>query len=234
MVQSGQVEIDLASPIPTCPDWTMRDLLLHLGGIHRWAGSHVRDSLPGLLQTDLIDIFERLPEDLELVDWYRAELELLVRSLRDAPADLDCATFLKCVSPLHHWARRQAHETCIHRADVESVIRTLTPVDTEFALDGIDELVDGFVTRRFMKLRSSPPRTLGIAPDGADRVWVLAITNEPVVVTSVMTDCDCVVSGDASNIYFALWNRIPASRLSVNGDSSVLGLFFERIQIRWA
>jgi hypothetical protein len=110
----------------------------------------------------------------------------------------------------------------------------LTPVNTEFALDGIDELVDGFVPRRFMKLRSSSPRTLGIAPDGADRVWVLAITNEPVVVTNVMTDCDCTVSGDASNIYFALWNRFPTSRLSVSGDSHVLDLFFERIQIRWA
>ena len=131
-------EINLAAAVPTCPGWTLRDLVLHLGGIHRWAGTHIRDRRTSILQTDLVDIFERLPEDDELIDWYRGEHRLLLETLRDAPADIECATFLKCESPLHHWARRQAHETCLHRADVESINGTLTPVEPAFALDGID------------------------------------------------------------------------------------------------
>jgi uncharacterized protein (TIGR03083 family) len=227
-------EIDPTASIPTCPGWTLRDLLLHLGGIHRWAGSHLRDSLPTILKTDLIDIFDRLPDDAQLIDWYRCELDLLLTTLRDSPANVDCATFLPSISPLHHWARRQAHETCIHRADVESIRGELTPVDRGFALDGIDELVAGFVPRRFMKLRSETPLSLMIAPDDSSRGWVLTITDQPVVVTDDAVECDCRVGGDAGDIYFALWNRAPRERLTVTGDSTVLDLFHRRIQIRWA
>ena len=24
-------------PVPSCPEWTVRDLVRHLGGVHRWA-----------------------------------------------------------------------------------------------------------------------------------------------------------------------------------------------------
>ena len=40
--------------------------------------------------------------------------------LRSAPADLDCFTFLPAESARHFWARRQAHETAIHRVDAEN------------------------------------------------------------------------------------------------------------------
>jgi len=40
--------------------------------------------------------------------------------LASAPPDLDCLTFLAAPSPLAMWARRQAHETAIHRVDAES------------------------------------------------------------------------------------------------------------------
>jgi uncharacterized protein (TIGR03083 family) len=226
-------QLDPTASVPTCPDWTVRDLILHLGGIHRWAGSHVRDRRTSILQTDLVDIFDRLPGNDGLVAWYHGELHLLLDTLREAPADLECVTFLKCVSPLHHWARRQAHETCIHRADLESINGKLTPVETDFALDGIDELVDGFVPRRFMKLRSQTPVTLRIAPDEVDPTWVLSITGDPVVVSTEPVETDCTVGGDASDIYFALWNRASAERLAVTGNPTVFDLFREKIRIRW-
>ena len=101
-------------------------------------------------------------------------------------------------------------------------------------LDGIDELVAGFVPRRFMKLRSETPLSLKIAPDDSNRVWVLTITDQPVVVTYDAVECDCQVGGDASDIYFAFWNRAPRERLTVTGDSTVIDLFHHRIQIPWA
>ena len=58
-------------------------------------------------------------------------------------------------------------------------------MDTEFALDGIDELVDGFVPRPFMKLRSEEPIRLAISPDDGDRIWVLMISEGPVLVSTV-------------------------------------------------
>jgi uncharacterized protein (TIGR03083 family) len=228
-------ELDVASPVPTCPGWVLRDLLHHLGGVHRWAGAHIRDRLASFLR---VDDFEVLvgpwPADSELVAWYRSELEFLIQSLRSAPLDIDCAVFLKSTSPLAHWARRQAHETAIHRADIESIIDARTPVETEFALDGIDELVDCFVPRPFMKLRSEVPLTLGIAPDDGERFWALSISDEPVQVAYSRRECDCVIEGRASDIYFALWNRSDDDGIRVSGDRAVRDLFRSKIAIKWA
>jgi uncharacterized protein (TIGR03083 family) len=186
-----------------------------------------------------VDDFQELvgpwPPDEQLVDWYRRELDLLLATFRSTPADIQCAAFLKAESPYAFWTRRQAHETAIHRADVESINGTLTAVDPDFALDGIDELVDGFVPRPFMKLRSSAPFVLGISPGDAERTWTLTITEAPVqVTTETGTAGDCVVSGNASDIYFALWNRADDSRLAITGNRDVFDLFRSKVTIKWA
>jgi uncharacterized protein (TIGR03083 family) len=228
-------ELDAESPVPTCPGWVLRDLLRHLGGVHRWAGAHLRDQRDTILR---VDDFEALvggwPADIEMVTWYRSELELLIHTLRGAPLDIECAVFLKSTSSLAHWARRQAHETAIHRSDVESIMDTRTPVETEFALDGIDELVDCFVPRPFMKLRSKVPATLGIAPDDGERFWALSISDEPVQVVTMRRECDCVIEGSASDIYFALWNRSEDEGIRVSGDRAVRELFRSTVMIKWA
>ena len=164
--------LDLATPVPTCPGWALRDLLQHLGGVHRWAGEHVRHKRDSILRVDdFRELVSDWPQDAGLVDWYRRELAYLIDTLRGAPADIECAVFLKSADPLSFWTRRQAHEACIHRADVESITGRLTPVYEDFAADGIDELVDGFVPRRFMKLRSETPRTLAIDPSDPSRLF---------------------------------------------------------------
>ncbi|WP_179889619.1 maleylpyruvate isomerase N-terminal domain-containing protein, partial [Streptomyces sp. st115] len=33
---------DLTATVPTCPDWTLRELAVHVGGAHRWVGEIVR------------------------------------------------------------------------------------------------------------------------------------------------------------------------------------------------
>lgn len=30
------VGADLSAKVPTCPDWTLRELVVHVGGAHRW------------------------------------------------------------------------------------------------------------------------------------------------------------------------------------------------------
>ena len=68
------------------------------------------------------------------------------------------------------WARRQAHETGIHRADAESPAgrggTTLFP--PEFAVDGIEEMLFGFLLSGDGGLRADPPRTLHLQATDTD------------------------------------------------------------------
>src|SRR5205823_4315658 len=71
----------------------------------------------------------------------------LIATLESADPNVRCWSFLPAPSPLAFWARRQAHETGIHRADAESAGGTVTPFETAFAVDGIEELLFGFLSR---------------------------------------------------------------------------------------
>jgi Mycothiol maleylpyruvate isomerase N-terminal domain len=44
-VRLGAAASDLDADVPPCPQWTVRDVVVHTGGVHRWAASIVRDRL---------------------------------------------------------------------------------------------------------------------------------------------------------------------------------------------
>ena len=36
--------VDADAAVPTCPEWRVRDLVRHMGGVHRWATGYVADA----------------------------------------------------------------------------------------------------------------------------------------------------------------------------------------------
>jgi uncharacterized protein (TIGR03083 family) len=211
------------APVPSCPRWQVRDLLRHTGAVHRWAAAFVAEGRTTLQERD-----ESAPGDAQLVDWYREMHTRLVDVLAAAPADTDCWSFLPAPSPLAFWARRQAHETTIHRIDAQYALGTdPSPVGTDLAADGIDELLAGFHARRRSALRSPTPRTLRVrALDTADGDWLVRLSPEPATVErGAGGPADCTVSGPAAVLYLALWNRGPYQGLAVDGDGGLVELW---------
>ena len=223
-----------AADVPTCPGWTVRHLLEHVGKVHRWAATYVRDGREAF--GGGLPRMAKPPAD-GLLEWYLTGHAELVAALRAAPADLDCWTFLPAPSPLAFWARRQAHETAIHRADADAASGTVLAFDPPFAADGIGELFDGFYARRGGTLLADPPRSLLVAPIDDERRWHLTIGpdrrrvgtgGEPAV-----PPADCTVRGPAADLYLLLWNRPPARQPQVDGDADVLRLWRELAKITW-
>ncbi|MDQ2811129.1 MAG: maleylpyruvate isomerase N-terminal domain-containing protein, partial [Actinomycetota bacterium] len=139
----------LAAAVPTCPPWLVNDLLRHTGYVHRWAARHITERPPAVLDgPPEAEILARGAADPDLIAWFLAGHAALAAVLTAADPGLQCGTFLPAPSSLAFWARRQAHETAIHRADAESAsgMRPVFPAD--FAADGIDELIMGFGRRR--------------------------------------------------------------------------------------
>jgi uncharacterized protein (TIGR03083 family) len=228
---------DPGAPVPTCPGWVVRDLVRHMGGVHRWATGYVAGARTEMGGARLDDIVGAGPDDDELADWLRAGCAALTAALTAAPSDLECWTFLPAPSPLAMWARRQAHETAIHRVDAELAVPTaVKPFAPSFAADGVDELLTCFVPRRSSTLRAEVPTRLAVRCCDADAAWTLHLEGDGVTTTTGAggDDTACTVTGTASDLYLALWNRAGPDGLRIEGDASVLGLFLDQVNVRWS
>ncbi|HJP74912.1 MAG TPA: maleylpyruvate isomerase family mycothiol-dependent enzyme [Pseudonocardiaceae bacterium] len=217
--------------VPGCPEWQLRDLLAHVGRIHRWAGAMVAGQVDragaGQLRGIMTDT--TTPADGEIVDWFRTGHRDLVETLEAAPADLDCFTFLPAPSALAFWARRQAHETAVHRVDAEQAAGRPSRIDPAFAADGVDELLIGFLPRN-KKLRDAPPRTLLITT--GERHWRIAIGPDLAVTeVSAPEPADATISGAPETLYLALWNRLPWHELTVTGDENLPAFWAEEFRV---
>jgi uncharacterized protein (TIGR03083 family) len=229
---------DAAGPdarVPTCPEWVVRDLVRHVGGVHRWATGIVSGPRTDVWKVGLEELVGGWPSDPDLTGWFRQGHAALIGALSTASPDLACWSFLAAPSPLAFWARRQGHETAMHRVDAELASGgPSTGFSAEFAADGIDELVTCFITRPGGRLKADPPRSLRVQSlDTADS-WLLHIGPDGVQTSRTDGEADCQLSGPASSLYQALWNRQPVDARSVTGDSGVLGLFLDRVHFRWA
>jgi uncharacterized protein (TIGR03083 family) len=230
--------LPLDAPVPTCPGWQLRDLVHHLGGVHRWAAAFVSTGRTTPIDaSDLESYVGGWPADAELLDWFRAGHVALLTALESAPPDLDCWSFLPAPSPLAFWARRQAHETAIHRADADSAGGTSSVFPAAFAVDGIEELLFGFGGRRGAGMRTQVERSLELRATDVDAVWHVRLTpgdRGDVVATRQYGDAECTVAAEASELYLLLWNRRTADDLKVEGDAELLGLWRDQVQIRWS
>jgi uncharacterized protein (TIGR03083 family) len=228
--------VPLSARVPSCPDWDVRELVRHQGGVHRWATSIVGTPRTEYWDVGLDEVVGEWPSDHELLAWFRAGCGALVAALTAAPHDLECWTFLAAPSPKAMWARRQAHETTIHRVDAElSAGGPLSPIGAELAADGVDELVSCFITRPGSRLRADPPRTLGLRPTDIDDGWVVTIgPNGTETRRDPSAGADCTVTGRAADLYFSLWSRTDPTTLDVSGDTTVLKRFFDIVHVRWS
>ena len=228
----------LEAPVPTCPGWTVRDLLAHQGMVHRWATALVRGA-------DVTTIGEEAFEAEGLahhdpVAWLEVGAADLVTSLEEAPDDLVAVTFLvDAPPPRRFWARRQCHETTVHALDARAAAtgRRLTTADLwigdTLALDGVDELLVGFWQRRKGGPRADVPTQTVVAATTGQR-WLVEAGPERARTRRLEVDEDApdhapTVRGTPGDLYLALWNRGG----SVTDRDGVLDGWHATGAIRW-
>jgi len=228
----GQRFVDAAvgagytAPVPTCPDWTVRDLTVHQGAVHRWAAKVVRERVQSGANAPIGEYIASAPDDSGLTEWFVTGHAALLDALRNGSPDADFWRFMRnAPSSLAFWARRQSHETSIHRIDADLSGPNGSPaVDPVFAADGVDELLLGFGPRK--KLSLTPARTLLLEATDTDRLWLVTL-GDGVTAVSEGIDPDLAeasVTGTADAIYRFVWNRLDptAAELTVAGDPSAI------------
>ncbi|MFJ8960614.1 maleylpyruvate isomerase family mycothiol-dependent enzyme [Lentzea sp. NPDC102401] len=223
LMRSAAVKAGPDAPVSTCPEWTVRKLVRHMAEVHTWAAQAVvTDPEAGRPE------WPKAPRDWdEALAWWEKGTSLLLERLRATPPDTPAWTF-QGPSQAGFWARRQAHETSIHRLDAELATGHELPslvFDPEFAADGIDEMLTIMMPRQLVlgRVIEATGRVLVHAAD-AGRTWeVWLAPGEPLVVTGVLdsaVDADVTLAGTADAVYRALWGR--PSHAIVTGDESLL------------
>jgi uncharacterized protein (TIGR03083 family) len=222
----------LAASVPTTPDWDVRRLVAHQGLVHRWATATV---LGERIDDDAVEREGLEAEDP--VSWLRAGGDRLIEVIEVAPADLQAMVFLAdAPAPREFWARRQCHETTIHAVDALAAALGRYPVaadtwlERDLALDGIDELLTGFLPRPRSRLRTPEPTTVAVLPDDAVERWLVTVSDRPPRTQRGAGDegADVVLRGSAVALYLTLWNR--SDEVAADG----FGLWADGASVTWS
>lgn len=172
------------APIASCPQWALRDLVVHTGSIHRWA---LRRALGAAREP------HRELTDANLPDWFAEGAAALHAGLAAVDPGTACKGF-EDPATVAFWIRRQAHETAMHRVDAQLATGAADPIPADLALDGIREVFEVFAPRQ-VRLGRAQPAPYGlvlVTPSGT----VTVPGPEPVTVT-----------GSEQDVLKALWRR---------------------------
>ena len=208
---------DLSTDVPSCPGWTLETLVNHCGRIHRWATANVR------AKTDEGTPFPGRPPAID-VEWFEEGVTELLAAFEEADPDDKAWNFLGQPPTVRVWLRRQAHETAVHRWDAQNA-RTpgdAAPVETELALDGIDELFDVVLARAYKGDDLGGMVHLH-ATDSPHGEWLIRTVDGELLVGHDHQKGDVAVRGTASDLLLWLWGRVPldAEGLEVFGDEKL-------------
>jgi uncharacterized protein (TIGR03083 family) len=220
-------EDHLDRPVRTCGNWTVADLLGHLGGVYSWAWLVVQ------AEGEKPDRDRDTPpaERAALVDWFRDERTAVIDALSSKEPEDPAWTFLRDATPnIGWWRRRQAMETAVHLYDVEEAAGRPGPVAPDLAADGVDEILTGFLPGYLRHVQvAGLEGTLHVHCTDADGEWVLDFSGPALEVRREHTKADTAVRGPASDLFLWLWNRLPldSGGLEVFGRGDVAAALAE-------
>jgi uncharacterized protein (TIGR03083 family) len=239
-------ERGLDTPLPSCPGWTVAILLTHLTGLYAYTVKLV-EGRPGEADA-LVTRHEDLDLPPELKDWFDEEQERpsatppgLLPLFEATAANLEAVLWsVEQQEPVWTWwpadqsagfyQRRMVQETAIHRWDAQLAHGQAEPVDPAVAADGIEEYFEVLLPGR-RTLPRVPRQGAGETyhfhrTDGPGE-WLVRFAPDGPLVTREHARGDVALRGSASDLLLFLWQRIPAERLEVFGDATLIPRYFE-------
>lgn len=226
--------------VPTCPEWTLFDLVRHLGeGRRSWAATIAAG--PGATAKSTSEGAPAAPREREaLPAWLAESTEQLLDALREAGPDRGCWTWWSTSqSPQTTGAvaRHQLQEIALHTYDAQITVGAPQPLPDEAALDGVED----FLSTCCATTSAWPhkPAAVGIhATEG--RSWHLSLSADGARITRLPAPgtmpattagedpdaADASLRGTAGELVLAMYGRTPVDSLKLDGDRHLLDLLW--------
>jgi uncharacterized protein (TIGR03083 family) len=216
---------DPSTPVPTCPDWTIRKLFNHVGRGNRWAAQIIADRrTQSLDQRDVRN--GKPPDDPDAaIEWLNEGAQMIIDAVERVGA-VPVWTFTG-PRPSGWWIRRRLHEMTVHRADAALAVGSTFDLEPELAADAISEWVELMTNQKMAEPPLEPGQTLhlhatdsGLGPTGE---WMIVHDEDGVGWSHEHSKGDVALRGPAKDLLLAMTRRQTASDLGVEvlGDAAV-------------
>jgi uncharacterized protein (TIGR03083 family) len=215
---------DLSAPVPSCPEWTVTDLVGHVAEVYLHKTECMRrnarpeDWPSGPSGEQPLTLFDRA---------YAA----LSAEFAARPPESPAWTWYAPEQNVGFWLRRMAQETVIHRVDAELAAGLpVSPIPDDLAVDGVDEVLERFLaygSRVWKEDFGNMLDDLG-ALDGravrvstGERAWLVRAAKDGVSVSG-QGDSAASVSGAPQPLLLWLWRRTGDEVVTVDGDRALV------------
>ncbi|MFI9721779.1 maleylpyruvate isomerase family mycothiol-dependent enzyme [Streptomyces sp. NPDC052396] len=223
---------DQATPVPSCPGWTLTDLIRHTGSVQRWFSVLLRQLVQEPPRSREVDL--RLPAtEAGYPDWLAdsaAEAESAF-----AITDPDAAMWAWGADQhARFWVRRMLFETLVHRADAELALGLRPVIDHGLAADGVDEFLVNLRFATFFAPKvaqlTGTDETLRFRCTDTSGDWLIRLRPDGFDVEQGTTSesADATIEGPAADLLLLVYGRLgrDADVFAVRGDQDLLERWF--------
>lgn len=224
---------DMNTPVPSCPEWSVGQLVRHVGHGHRWATDAVRGQ-GDMPRTDraMRELSQYTHEDpAELAGWLRDGARDLEVALREVGPNMRVWTPIPAGKKTpEFFARRFTHETLVHRVDAALALGATFEIPRDLAVDAVDEwleLAQVVWPRRDVERHRAlhgPDSTLHFHATDTHAEWVVDLTGEEFVWRHAHEKSAVAVRGPVADLLLVLYRRrtVDAADVEVFGNAELL------------
>ncbi|MGH3290358.1 MAG: maleylpyruvate isomerase family mycothiol-dependent enzyme [Trebonia sp.] len=220
-------DADWSVPAPTCPGWTLLQLLRHVGRGDRWAAQIITDRADTSLDPRLVSDGKPPAEVPGAIRWLSRGPQILLTAVEAAGPGTEVSTFAGPKAAAW-WTRRRLHEATVHRADAAIALGAPYELPAELAADGISEWLERLADEQALGREPSLPAGASLtlrATDEAltENTWTVLGRPQGVHWHGQPANADLALAGPATDLLLALVRRRPVedTGISMQGDTAL-------------
>jgi len=214
---------DADAHVPTCPEWTVRDLAKHHGtGMGFW--THVLCEGTGRPKPEI----QEEPGPAPAL-WFTQIAGLLIAELKATSPDTEVWTWSPDDHSAGFAARRITHETAVHRYDAQTAAGKTEPIDASLAADGIEEIFE--MVSHWPDVNEEAEKVTGEGQtlhlhSAEGNEWLIAMNPDRLEVSREHAKGDLALKGAVSDLELLLYDRPPVGEVERFGDEAVLDAWY--------
>ena len=220
-------DADWSLPVPTCPGWTLLQLLRHVGRGDRCAAQIITDRADASLDPRVVRDGKPPADVAGAIQWLSQSPLILLAAVEDIGRRTEVSTFTG-PKPAAWWTRRRLHEATVHRADAAIALGAPYELPAELAADGISEWLDRLADQQALGQQPSLPAGASLAlratdPGLTENTWTVLGGPGGLHWHGRLVSTDLALSGPATDLLLALLRRPPAedTGISMQGDTAL-------------